>query len=279
MKTINIFGGAGQHASNLIDRGIFEDFSTNTIEKNDTLANNNSANAVIVGITETEKLISEIINNKQDNNDLINFSGIMSTTPEHIRNQKGISNFHFLFGPKAKENLKVIFAGDLSETSLKIIDNAKKQSINIIESSIEEHDSKMAITQAMTHLFIFFTGLSDNPSKNELLKEWNTPNNTIADMIFENIFFKKVFEEFIKDVGNSTNISEIFSDIVSKNMSENDIKNFGTPTFLRVTNFISKNDVISNNNILNFIKFIRTNLLGKFATLIAIEELKKNVKL
>ncbi|MDP2396348.1 MAG: hypothetical protein Q8S84_04340 [bacterium] len=58
----------------------------------------------------------------------------------------------------------------------------------------------MAITQAMTHLFIFFTGLSDNPSKNELLKEWNTPNNTIADMIFENIFFKKVFEEFIKDV-------------------------------------------------------------------------------
>lgn len=272
MKTINIFWWAWQHASNLIDRWIFEDFSTNTIEKNDKLANNNSANAVIVWITETEKLINEIINNKQENNDLINFSWIMSTTPEHIRNQKWISNFHFLFWPKAKENLKVIFAWDLSETSLKIIDNAKKQSINIIESSVEEHDSKMAITQALTHLFIFISALSDNPNKQQLIKEWNTPNNTITDMIFENKFFVKILFKFLMDLNNKSNLSNLFLETAFSNLNNNDITNFWTPTFWRVVNFANNNNVMINDNIINFLdeKNMTKELITK-----KIKELKK----
>jgi len=272
MKTINIFWWKWQHASNLIDRWIFNEFSPETIEKQDKLPNELTNSAVIVWITQTQDLINKIIQLSNLDSEIINFSGIMSTTPETIRNNRWISNFHFLFWPKAKENLKVVFAWDLSQTSLKIIDNAKKQSIKIIESSIEEHDSKMAITQALTHLFIFLSWLSDNPNKQQLIKEWNTPNSTIADMIFENEFFKHV----ILNMTLWNNLSKTFLNTVKHNLNNEDIQNFWTPTFLRIMKFAQENKVMANDKILNF--FDEENI-QKEVFISKIEELKKSVNM
>lgn len=268
MKTINIFWWKWQHASNLIDRWIFNDLSINTIEKNESLPINSWTNAIIVWITETQNLINEIIQSWQKTWEIINFSWIMSTTPEHIRWHKWISNFHFLFWPKAQENLKVVVAWDLSETSQKIIDNAKSKSIKIIESTIEEHDSKMAVTQALTHLFIFLSGLSDNPNKHLLIKEWNTPNNTIADMIFENRFFTKI----LLNITLTNNLSKTFINTVKNNLNDKDIENFWTPTFLRVMKFAQENKVLSNYKVAEF--FNKENI-KKDVFIEKIEELKR----
>lgn len=272
METIEIFWWKWKHASNLIDRWIFNGFSQEIIEKDENSHNNIWNSAIIVWITQTEQLITDILKNKVNNVDLINFSGIMHTTPEKIRNQKWVSNLHFLFWPKATQNLKVIFAWDLSETSKSILDNTKKQHIRIIESDIETHDSKMAVTQALTHLFIFLAWLSNNSNKQELINEWDTPNNTIADMIFENEFFSKV----ILNMTLRNNLSRTFLNTVSDNLTSSDIKDFWTPTFWRVMNFAKNNNVMINNDIENLFD---EELLQKSLFIEKIAELKRTTSL
>jgi len=65
----------------------------------------------------------------------------MSTSPN------GTHNLHFLFGPNAVGDLSVATAGHISEPGRIILDNAENQGIRIIETSREEHDTKMAIIQ------------------------------------------------------------------------------------------------------------------------------------
>lgn len=272
MKTIEIFWWKWQHASNLIDRWIFNGLSQNIIEKDEESHSKIWNSAVIIWISETSEIINKIFKQKDLESDLINFSGIMSTTPEKIRNQKWVSNFHFLFWPKATQNLKVIFAWDLSETSKSILDNTRKQSIQIIESDIETHDSKMAVTQALTHLFIFLTWLSNSSNKHELINEWNTPNNTIGDMIFENEFFKNI----ILNMTLRNNLSKTFLNTVSDNLTSSDIENFWTPTFWRVMNFAQKNNVIINDDIVNLFD---EKILQKSLFIEKIEELKRTTSL
>ena len=270
MKTINIFWWNGQHWSNLIERWIFNTFEHDIIEQTDNFPKIVWNTAIIVWITQTEQLINKILKIRPENTDLINFSGIMSTTPEHIRGKNWISNFHFLFWPKANQNLKVVFAWDLSETSKKIIENTKKLWINIIETDIETHDSKMAITQAMTHLFILLSGLSDNSEKIKLITEWNTPNNTIIDMIFENKLFKPILSEFLNNFSEWWNLSEIFLDTVSKKLNQTDIENFWTPTFNRISTFANTNNIFINDNILQFqsnLSWNKNTVLEKIAEL------------
>lgn len=251
MNSLEIFWWNGQHASDLQERWIFNWFNIDIIEKWEWSWSDFCDKAIITPISTTKETIENIVA-WWTIWSLTNFSWIMSTTPEKVK--KTTSNLHFLFWPEAKKWLNLVTAGNLSETTLKIIDNSRKAWIKIIESNIDEHDDLMARIQWLTHLFILLSWLNTSWTS-KIIKEWKTPSWTIADMIFSNPFFKQVFNDFNNSIWSlwvniSKKMLEMTWDLIS-NKQQND---FWTPTFNRVQNFCKKNDLFVNQEILDFLK-------------------------
>lgn len=216
----------------------------------------------IVPISETEKQIRNVLErwnkwtnirdvlHKGESWEIINFSGIMSTTPREIMRES--SNLHFLFWPKAKSWLTTIFAWKFSESVKIILDNSIKAWVNIIESTAKDHDIIMARVQWLTHLVILMSWINFD-MKSELTHEWNTPSWTIADMIFSNPYFDEVSKEFIKrSTTTSKSISKLFVEIIKDTMDERMIHTHSTPTFRRVFKFCENNDIFINQKIIDF---------------------------
>jgi len=268
MKKLDLFWWNWQHARNLREIWIFEGFDPNIIDIGDPVPEKSWCSAVIVWIAETRQVITKLI---WHDSEVINCSWVMSTNPPGIDDCKFFSNFHFLFWSNISQDLRVAFSWDLSENTEQIIRNSRKLWIEIIETDIETHDSIMAIIQALGNLFIILTWLSNNDNKNELIKPWKSPNNTIADMIFENIYFENVLIYLLKELQEWTDLSELFLDMVWTNIYDRDIKLFWTPNFDRVFNFARGNRVIVNDEIIN----LCANLFQSKAQVLAkIDELK-----
>lgn len=239
MGAINIFWWNWQHALDLQNRWIFNGFDSTKVETDLEINSKAKSSAIIVPISQTAQLIKLILD-KDPEQEIINFSWIMSTTPE---NKHNISNFHFLFWPKANTWLKVAFAWKFSRRVNTIIENVTKSWITVIETDIKTHDNIVSIIQAFTHMFIFLSWMSDDQS---LIAEWNTPDLTIWDMILENPIFWDLLNNLIKYIELWDDLSDIFLEEVWCKLTQININNFWTPTFWRVINFCRKNKMIVN---------------------------------
>jgi len=249
MTSMNIIWGGWQHAKDLNNRWIFKNFNTEIIEKDFKPNIEAKSSVIVVPISQTKWAITKIMESNPEQ-EIINFSWVMSTTPE---NSTQINNLHFLFWPNAKKWLKVAFAWNFSPRVNKIIKNVTCAWITAIETDIDTHDRVVSIIQALSHMFIFLSWMSDNKS---LISEWNTPDLTILDMILENPKFIGLLNDLISHIQVWDNLSEIFLDNVAT-LTEININNFWTPTFLRVINFCMKNKMIVNEQMLKSLKSIQ----------------------
>ncbi len=234
MTKINIFGYNWQHATDLVNRWIFEWIELNKVgvwgvtDEDMTLPF-----ALIVPISETNKLAEKIIIPEW-----INMCWVMSTS----KDRENISNFHYLFWPDAQDDLKVAVAWNIWDLSQKIIDNTSRKWIKIIETSIDEHDKKMAIIHAMSHTMILLSAMQEGWNKS-LIQEWVTPAWTISDMVLLNPEVSSIMKQLSSEQIWS-NISDFFIDLVHSELTSQDIKNFSTPTFHRVIEFCKTEKII-----------------------------------
>jgi len=243
---IEIFGWNWQHWTDLIqNRWVFE-WIDHTIIWEWQTQSSQITKAIIISISETKQLIETIIQNEQSEN-IINFSWVMSTTPESIRWNKWVENFHFLFWPKWVNNLKcaIAFEKELSPLAQTIVHNTKKQWISIIETSMEEHDKSMALIQWLNHLvrqLLLHCNIQAN------LPEINTTLQTVQDMILLNPHMDWVMRSLhISLWSDQVNLSDIFNTLIEENLTKEDIQNFSTPAFVDTLVFMRNNKVIVTN--------------------------------
>jgi prephenate dehydrogenase len=131
----------GQHASDLIKRGIISD------------EGDGSLHIVSVPPTKNERVILDLMETTKIQQDhILSICGIMGKNPN------GIASFHFLFGhlekgktnpddPKDLTGLKVAVAGPRTADAIALIEHCRNRGMRIIETNPIEHDSMMAITQ------------------------------------------------------------------------------------------------------------------------------------
>lgn len=261
MKDLQIIWGNWQHGQDLLKRWIFTWFNSSTISKRWEIFPDFDA-VFTTPISETKAIIELILQSWfiSERKDLINLSWIMSTSPEWL----WVENMHFMFGPSAEKDLKLIEAWISSKTWKIILENANNRWIQIIESSREEHDKKVAITQWLTHLLTLIS-LILIPN-NELLEKWKAPIWTINDMVNFNEFSLIEINSFIYSLSVWTEIFDAFLAFVRERLTEIEIDNFWTPNFLRVAKFCRENKFILDNEALlkileldrhNFLWFIR----------------------
>ncbi len=248
MNNLTIFWGKWEHAEDLQNRMVFEGIKTTNIDINDEVEVNKT-NAVVVTISETEKIINTIIDTNKDAW-IINLSWVMSTTPEYLRWKDNITNLHYMFWQLARHWLKVVFNWDETEIVNEILNNSRKLWIDTIPASIEDHDKCVAITQALSHMYILLSWVN---WQNYLTENWKTPNSTIADMILENSVFLDKFDWVLKWLQKWNNLSEMFLDSVNQ-LSNEEKKIFSTPNFIRVEGFSNRNNVIVDENMLEILK-------------------------
>jgi hypothetical protein len=176
---------------------------------------------------------------------------------------------HFMFGPNADQNLKVITSEVKSKIWTTMLDNSKKKWIQIIESSIGEHDRNVAITQWLTHFLILVSWILIK--ENKLLEKWNAPIGTINDMVNLNPFSIKEINEFLDTLSIWKDVFKSYLEFVTDKLDEKQRDNFWTPRFWEVFNFCRENKLILNeenlkkimeleqNNFLEVITDIREN--------------------
>lgn len=262
MKTIQILWWKWQHAENLIDREIFKWCNIEQIEKWNTPINNLNT-LFITPISKTKEIITNLTKNWWDS-DFINLSWIMSTTPEEDRMK--VENMHFMFGPKAESNLKVVISEVKSKMWKLILDNSIKKWIRIIESTREEHDTNVAITQWLTHFLILISWIISK--ENKLIKEWNTPIETINDMVNFNDSSIIEINDFLGTLSTWTNIFKSYLDFVTNSLNEKQRYDFWTPSFSRVFNFCEENNFILDEESLGEImKLDRDNFIDSIHTI------------
>lgn len=252
-----------QHAKNVNERWLVNDIDINLVGEWDSWIEW-IPNIVIVSLDQTKNVIENIIKNGNKSKSLkeiidsweyqeiINCAWIMNTTPEEIIRLS--TNLHFLFWPNAKDNLRVIFAGQTSKTVNKILDNCRKNNIDIVLSDPNEHDEMMAKVQWLTHMLILLSWINFDWSS-ELTKEWNTPSWTIADMIDSNPFFRKISKEFFHTIRTASDMTKVYKEIIMDNMTSQQVKDFSTPTFKRVLDFCNNNSIHTNINMFDFINY------------------------
>ncbi len=248
MKQIALYWAFWQHWTDLLNRDIFWDFDVKKINKEDGLYQT-TTNWVIVPISETKELISKIIL-LDETKEVINFSGIMWTTPAYSKEWVIVSNLHFMFWPWRIEWLKLISSWNISSSTEKIIQNASKSWITHYNVKREQHDFWVAITQALTHLFIILSWLSDNK---KLTQDWRAPIWTVKDMIFENGIFIKLFEDLLLQIKQKWDLSKIFIESVSK-LTQKELEIFSTPNFNNVAMFFQNNKLLLNEQMLDFLE-------------------------
>ncbi len=196
-----------------------------------------STKVIIVPISQTRKLIEKIIEVWQREN-IINLSWIMNTTPKDIRNNKWVENFHFLFWPSSTKNLKMALAHNkpLSLVGQKIVKNSRKSGIQIIETSINEHDKAMTVIQWLHHLVRILIAHS---GKSIPIQWIETNQQTIQDMVTLNPFMDWIMLEFKDRIQQEQrfDILKVFSEVVENNLSSQTIVNFWTPRFIEMLEF------------------------------------------
>ncbi len=256
-QNIDVFGWNWQHWSDLIlNRWIFDWMSVKIIwEKQET--NSQQTKVIIIPISKTKQLINKLIEWGQTTN-IINFSWIMSTTPEEIRWNSWVENFHFLFWLKAANDLKCVLAFDETLSSLgnKIIKNCRKNSIQIIDSSIEEHDKKMAFIQWLNHLVRQLLLHSNIQTDLPII---NTTLQTVQDMILLNPHMASIIKKFnAVFYMDEFNLSSFFNQLIDENLTKADIENFSTPAFIDTLKFMRNNrGMLKSENIWEYLKILK----------------------
>ncbi len=223
MSTIH--GQNGQHAQDLITRWLISPEST-------------GEQLIIVPITQTTQKIIHLLDTKVVKQpEIVNFAGVMTTSPS------AIANLHFLFGPWITTDLKVAVAWPKTLSIQKILNTANNQWIRIIETTRTEHDRKMAVIQWLSHLvLILIWERWDERVHSTLIKPWKTPTNTIVDMIFANPFAEDIAIEFFELLPrNNHNPLKTFKHIVTRHLTWVDRINFSTPNFDRIISFWDQN--------------------------------------
>jgi hypothetical protein len=221
---LTIHGKDGQHASDIQKRWLFE----NTHQTD---------HAVIVPISATRYVVSSLLQNSISSRNIVNFSGVMNTSPN------GIHNIHFLFWPNATGKLSVATTWDISLPGRIILDNAQKNGIHIIETTREEHDEKMAIIQWLSNFLLILIWESDEAEIQKwLIDPWKTTENTIKDMIFQNSPMEIVIKEFFDQIKkNSNDPIKTFWYLVNKYITSEDMRKFSTPNFKRIIDCLWNN--------------------------------------
>jgi hypothetical protein len=245
---LTIFWGKWEHAEDLQNRWVFEDIKTKEIDLGYDVEPSKT-NAIIVTISETEKVINAIIDINK-NAEIINCAWIMSTTPEYLRWKDNITNIHYMFWQLAQKWLKLVYNWSETEIVNMILSNSRKLWIDTIQAGIEEHDNSVAITQALSHMYILLSWIN---GQNYLTENWKTPDSTIADMILENSVFMKNFARILQWLQIWDNLSEVFIDSVNK-LTSDEKEIFSTPNFIRVDGFSKRENVIVDENMLEAVK-------------------------
>lgn len=223
-----IHGLNGQHSQDLIRRWLISLEPT-------------GEQLIIVPIIQTGQKIMQLLDTKVVKQpDIVNFAGVMTTSPN------AIANLHFLFGPWITKDLKVAVAWPTTPLIQKILDTVHGQKIRIIETTRIEHDRKMAIIQWLSHLVLILIWECWNQHvQSTLIKPWKTPENTIIDMIFANPFAEDIAIEFFELLPkNNHNPIKTFKHIVNKHLIWDDMFDFSTPNFDRIISFWDENTEI-----------------------------------
>ena len=228
----------------------------------DDLEANSSTHWIIIPISKTHELIQEL-NIKWQTENIINFSGIMSTTPESIRDNKWVENLHFLFWPGQEGTLRACLAYENTELSLaiwKIIDNSRKNDIWIIETDTEEHDEKMTNVQWLHHLVRWIL----NKDNVELpISPIKTNPQTVREMITWNPYMISIIDRFKEKIKNNEKIDilKIFMEIAGENLTRQDIDKFWTHKFKETLRFARgprKEVMIDTSEILKFLWWLQS---------------------
>jgi len=274
MKEIQIIWWGWQHAQDLINsREIFKWAKINIVERWE-IAKPNSDTIFITPISNTKDIIEKLVQEWGSiNQELINFSWIMSTTPIQYKNE--IENMHFMFGPNAKSKLKVVTSEIKSEIWEIILNNSYKGWIQIIESDIETHDKSVAITQWLTHFLILISWIFD--PKNELIDEWKTPISTIDDMVNLNKFSIEQINNFLKTLNHWDDLFQSYLEFVTSKLDEKQRNIFWTPSFWRVFNHCRNNNFILNEENLQIIMNLNRNNFWNHITDIREKNWKKEL--
>ncbi|MFH1424321.1 MAG: prephenate dehydrogenase/arogenate dehydrogenase family protein [archaeon] len=114
-----------------------------------------------------------------------------------------ILSLHPMFGPGAElDGQNMIFipvkGGTKTEKAKRFLGEA---GFNLTESTIEEHDRKTAVTQALLHFFILkLSEMADEhfttPNFRRMAKTQSEHPSLVEPLIFENPFFGETLEKF-----------------------------------------------------------------------------------
>lgn len=232
MTTIAIHGARGNHAQDIIKRGIFDGYNLIHIDVENKIEEALWADIhmVFFPIQDTRRRIGEILK-LCPNTPIINFSGIQCTTPWENITDESVLNAHFLFWPNMKSDLKVSVSNlqKLRGLAPTMVNNIESKWIRIVEHSQREHDQKVWITQWLAHaLFLAMSEAQILPGV--LFKRWkDVPANTSWGMIHYNQFAMEKIQEFLK-------LLETFSIPVALQIlkTQNAVDDFVTPNFDRI---------------------------------------------
>lgn len=111
--------------------------------------------------------------------------------------------------------------------------------------------------------------MSTTPEKeNKLIKEWNTPIETINDMVNFNDSSIIEINDFLGTLSTWTNIFKSYLDFVTNSLNEKQRYDFWTPSFSRVFNFCEENNFILDEESLGKImKLDRDNFIDSIHTI------------
>ncbi len=218
---ITLHGTDWQHATDLKERGLFKNITE-------------GGHVIIVPISHTKECVTKLLQDGVPKNQIVNLSGVMSTSPREVH------NLHFLFGPGAKKGLTVATTENISIPGRFLLDNAEKCGIRIVHINQEEHDKKMAIVQWLSHLLLILVWQEPHSEvQKSLIVPWITGIGTIQEMIFQNPFAKPIIWEFFDRIQQHNGDALLgLNSIIEDHLTQRDRDILGTPNFRRILDFI-----------------------------------------
>lgn len=180
---------------------------------------------VCVSIPETVRVIREIRNCVRPDALLCDFTSIKSQPLKEMLKAKsncGVTGMHPLFGPLVASLSKqiIVFCSGRDNCWTKFLKKLFEDSgAAVVFADPEKHDEQMAIVQALTHFINIAFSRAVQKNKNmKLLNLFSTPvfrlqsilagrvlggnPELYADIEMENIFFKKIAKNFLKEAKN-----------------------------------------------------------------------------
>lgn len=182
------------------------------------------ADIVIVSVPPraTARIINEIREAVKPSSLLCDFTSIKEAPLKEMLNRKkgGVLGMHPLFGPlvSSMKGQKIVFCHGRDDNWKKFLKNIfEKNGAKIIEMNAREHDRQMAMIQAMTHFVSIAFAKVLQKQKIEPQNDFSTPvfrlqamlmgrvlganPSLYSDLQVENEAYKKVLEEYVKEVG------------------------------------------------------------------------------